>query len=406
MNIADLRFLVVEDHAFQRWELTRLLADIGARKVFEAPDGQTALEIFQNLTDPVDIIVSDLDMPRMDGMEFIRHLGEVGYPVSVILTSALDRALLSSVATMTQAYGITLLGTIEKPPSAKALAALIELHKPSGEARSRLFAATQVMQIDEIAEGLRKDEFEAFFQPKVALATGRLSGVEALARWRHPRLGVIPPYAFIAAIEESPLIDELTWVMLRKAAEAHATWRAAGLAVPVSVNLSAASLADTTLADRVTSLVRSLAMEPHNVVLEVTESAAATNVARALENLSRLRMKGFGLSIDDYGTGYSSMQQLTRVPFTELKIDQSFVRNIPTEGAGRVVLESSLEMARRLKLTSVAEGVETREDWDLLLELGCDHAQGYFIAMPMEARVFLDWARKRAAEKDAQSVAR
>jgi EAL domain-containing protein (putative c-di-GMP-specific phosphodiesterase class I) len=135
-------------------------------------------------------------------------------------------------------------------------------------------------------------------------------------------------------------------------------------------------------------------------VLEVTESAATTNVGRALENLSRLRMKGFGLSIDDYGTGYSSMQQLTRVPFTELKIDQSFVRNIPTVGAARVVLESSLEMARKLNLTSVAEGVETRGDWDLLRELGCDYAQGYFVAMPMDAAAFMAWAQKWSANKE------
>jgi len=406
VNIADLRFLVVEDHAFQRWQLTQLLGDLGARQVFEAQDGQTALEIVQNLSKPIDIIVSDLDMPRMDGMEFIRHVGEVGYPVSVILTSALDRALLSSVANMTQAYGISLLGTIEKPPSVKALKTLIELHVPAGDTRERLPTARAAMQADEIAEGLRRNEFEAFFQPKVALANGTLSGAEALARWRHPTLGMVPPYAFIPAIENSPLIDALTETMLRRTAEAHAAWRKAGLHIPVSVNLSAASLADTALADRVTALVRELAMSPQDIVLEVTESAATTNLGRALENLSRLRMKGFGLSIDDYGTGYSSMQQLTRIPFTELKIDQSFVRNIPAEGAGRVVLESSLEMARRLKLTSVAEGVETREDWDLLCELGCDHAQGYFIAMPMEATAFASWAQRWEVERSRKLAAR
>jgi EAL domain-containing protein (putative c-di-GMP-specific phosphodiesterase class I)/CheY-like chemotaxis protein len=399
VQAADLRFLVVEDHGFQRWELSRQLADLGAKHVFEAQDGLTALEIFQNLTEPIDVIVTDLDMPRMDGMEFIRHVGEVGYPVSVILTSALERTLLASVATMAEAYGIKLLGTIEKPPSAKKLAALIEQHQPSSEPKQghRAFAA---MAIDEIAEGLGKNEFEAFFQPKVSLATGRLTGAEALARWRHPKHGVIPPFAFMKALESSPLIDELTWVMLRKSSRAHADWRKAGVAVPVSVNLSAASLTDTTLADKVTTLVREQEMDPREIVLEVTESAATTNVGRALENLSRLRMKGFGLSIDDYGTGYSSMQQLTRVPFTELKIDQSFVRNIPTVGAARVVLESSLEMARKLNLTSVAEGVETRGDWDLLRELGCDYAQGYFVAMPMDAAAFMAWAQKWSANKE------
>jgi EAL domain-containing protein (putative c-di-GMP-specific phosphodiesterase class I)/CheY-like chemotaxis protein len=401
MQAADLRFLVVEDHGFQRWELSRQLADLGAKHVFEAQDGLTALEIFQNLTEPIDVIVTDLDMPRMDGMEFIRHIGEVGYPVSVILTSALERSLLASVATMAEAYGIKLLGTIEKPPSAKKLAALIEQHQPAQEPQ-RSHGAHAAMQIEEIAEGLRKGEFEAFFQPKVSLATGRLCGAEALARWRHPKQGIIPPFAFMKAIEAGPLIDELTWVMLRMASQAHAEWRKTGVAVPVSVNLSAASLTDTALADKVTNLVREHGMAPRDMVLEVTESAATTNIGRALENLSRLRMKGFGLSIDDYGTGYSSMQQLTRVAFTELKIDQSFVRNIPTVGAARVVLESSLEMARKLNLTSVAEGVETRGDWDLLRELGCDHAQGYFVAIPMDAAAFMHWAQRWSASKEAK----
>jgi EAL domain-containing protein (putative c-di-GMP-specific phosphodiesterase class I) len=124
----------------------------------------------------------------------------------------------------------------------------------------------------------------------------------------------------------------------------------------------------------------------------VTESATTTKIGRALENLSRLRMKGFGLSIDDYGTGYSSMQQLIRVAFTELKIDRSFVANAATQRSARVILESSLEMARKLNISSVAEGVETQQDWDLLGQLGCELAQGYFIARPMPAQKLLQWA--------------
>jgi EAL domain-containing protein (putative c-di-GMP-specific phosphodiesterase class I) len=130
------------------------------------------------------------------------------------------------------------------------------------------------------------------------------------------------------------------------------------------------------------------------MVLEITESAAMTNVGQVLENLTRLRMKGFGLSIDDYGTGYSSMQQLMRVPFTELKIDQSFVSHASRQESSRLILESSLDMARKLNITSVAEGAETQEDWNLLRECSCDLAQGFFIAEPMEAGVFPDWVRE------------
>jgi EAL domain-containing protein (putative c-di-GMP-specific phosphodiesterase class I) len=125
----------------------------------------------------------------------------------------------------------------------------------------------------------------------------------------------------------------------------------------------------------------------------VTESAATTDVGVALENLARLRMKGFGLSIDDYGTGYSSMRQLTRIAFSELKVDQSFVMNATRENSARVILESSLKLAKKLRITSVAEGVETSADFQLLRRLHCDVAQGFFIARPMEASAYLDWVR-------------
>src|SRR5258706_10351418 len=159
----------------------------------------------------------------------------------------------------------------------------------------------------------------------------------------------------------------------------------------VSVNLSLKSLGDVRFADRVTRLVRSQNLEPHHVVLEITESAATTDVGKALENLARLRMKGFGLSIDDYGTGYSSMQQLSRIPFTELKIDQSFVLSALEKESSKVILASSLDMAKKLGLKAVAAGVETRAHWNLLKDLGCDLAQGYFIAKPMDAHTFQKW---------------
>ncbi|HTW53764.1 MAG TPA: EAL domain-containing protein [Stellaceae bacterium] len=160
----------------------------------------------------------------------------------------------------------------------------------------------------------------------------------------------------------------------------------------ISVNLSLKSLVDTEIAERITEIVRGEAIDPHSIILEVTESAAMTVVPRALENLARLRIRGFRLSIDDYGTGYSSMQQLTRIAFTELKIDQSFVMSALDSKASKVILESSIEMARKLKIKSVAEGVETRAHWDLLQALGCDIAQGYFIARPMPAADVAGWA--------------
>jgi EAL domain-containing protein (putative c-di-GMP-specific phosphodiesterase class I) len=169
----------------------------------------------------------------------------------------------------------------------------------------------------------------------------------------------------------------------------------------VSVNLSLASLADTTLADQITQIVKNTGLAPHDMTLEVTETTAMTDVAPALENLTRLRMHGFGLSIDDYGTGFSSMQQLTRVPFTELKIDQSFVRGFAANVRLRPIVESSVEMARRLNIKSVAEGAETQEDWDALKAIGCDLVQGYFVSRPLEEKAFVQFCDTHAADPEA-----
>ncbi len=396
MRIADLSFLAVEDHDFQRGVLLRILAGLGAKGAIGAPDGRAALDVLMAHDAGVDIVISDLDMPGMDGMEFMRHIGEAHLPVSVILASALEGSLLASVEAMARIYGVRILGTIEKPVTAAKLEPLIALHASepakAGPAEGGRFAFT----LDDVVRGLDNDEFEPFFQPKVELGSGRIRGAEALARWRHPQHGVIAPAEFIGLMEYHGLIDALTWIMLRKAAAFCSAWRAAsGQDVSISVNLSVKSLADVQLAGRIVEVVRGANLEPQHMIFEVTESATTTSAGAALENLSRLRMKGFGLSIDDYGTGYASIHHVTRIAFTELKIDQSFVVNAAEQKAARVVLESSLDMARKLHIISVAEGVETQQGWDLLRRLGCSWAQGDFIAAPMEAAVFLKWAQAR-----------
>jgi len=393
MNAEKLCFLVAEDHDFQRRTLVEMLKRLGAKQVLDANDGRSALELFRDPAAKVDIIISDLDMPGMDGMELIRHIGEAGNPVAMILSSAVDRAVLSSVETMTRAYGINLLGAMEKPVTLSKLEAMIGRYRPPQPRSDRPRAPSSPFSLEEVRRGLDEDEFEAFFMPKMDLANGRVESAEALARWRHPEKGIVAPYAFIGVMEDGGLIDDLTWAMLKKSARQLREWAASGFepGMALSVNLSLKSLIDTDIADRITQIVRGKGVEPSSIILEVTESAAMTEVARALENLARLRMRGFRLSIDDYGTGYSSMQQLTRIAFTELKIDQSFVLSALEKEASRVILESSIEMARKLKMKSVAEGVETRAHWDFLRMLGCDVAQGYFIAPPMEAAEFPKW---------------
>jgi len=402
-DIAGLRFLVVEDHGFQRWLIASLLEGMGAKSVCPVSDGRAALEVLAALDRGIDVVVSDLDMPGMDGMELIRHMAENRHLASLIVVSALSPVLINTVETMSRAYGVDLLAAIQKPLTAKKLVAALALRRPAGldEPGGRGEAQFTVSQI---AEGLDRKQFEAYFQPKVAIRSGKLEGAEALARWHHPEHGLVPPEAFIATVEACGLIDALTESMVEQAVTSCRAWHEARLELAVSVNLSPASLNDTTLADRMTRLVEVASLEPRFVTFEITESVATTDLGRKLENLSRLRMKGFGLSIDDYGTGYSSMQRLSSIPFTELKIDQSFVGNLTTDAASRAMVESSLELAQKLHITATAEGVETQPEWEMLLKMGCALAQGYFIARPMEAAPFLDWARDRdaAANRMAQ----
>jgi EAL domain-containing protein (putative c-di-GMP-specific phosphodiesterase class I) len=330
-------------------------------------------------------------MPGMDGIEFIRHMGDSQMPVALIVASDQDRAIVDSVANMARAYGVNLLAGMQKPITAKKLAAALAGY----EKKAKVTPETpRQFTLPEICQGIDKGEFEPFYQPKMDLVTGRIHGAEALARWRHPQHGVLGPQSFIKALETSWQIDDLTLVMMRKAATCCRAWRALGAEATVSVNVSLTSLTDLTLADRLTEIVREHLLEPRDFVLEVTETAAASHLGKVLENLSRLRMKGFGLAIDDYGTGYSSMQELTRSPFTELKIDQSFVQNAPSSAASRAVLESGLEMAAKLDISCVAEGVETKEHVLLLRELNCEQAQGFYIAKPMAGGDFLRWLQQ------------
>ncbi len=399
MVVAEgLIVLVVEDDDFQRRTVARMLRSMGALEVIEAGDGKQALAVLRGPA-WVDLVVCDLDMPEMDGMEFLRHLGQAHNCASVIICSAQERSLLLSVEKMALAYGVRLLGAIDKPVTRDRIENLIAGHEPNALSQARAAGAVAGFSLEQIMSGLQQKQFEPFFQPKVEMTTGQTIGAEALARWRHPKHSLVGPNAFISLLEQSGNIDELTFAMLEDSVKACRSWRERGLDLTVSVNLSLVSLADTKLADRLIQAVRSAGLGPDHVIFEIMETVAMTEVASVLENLTRLRMRGFGLAVDDYGTGFSSLQQLTRVPFTEIKIDQEFVKGCAINPSSRTIVESSVEMARRLGIKSVAEGVETQEDWDVLKAAGCNVAQGYFIAKPLDESSFVAFCMAESALK-------
>lgn len=387
--------LIAEDHDFQCRALALLLRSLGAARVLEAADGTEALALFDAADCGVDLIICDLDMPRMDGMELMRHLGSRQCDVGVIITSAHESNVINSVQIMAHAYGLRLLGVIEKPATRESVGRLIELDAAELKLReTQSIAVASPCSIDDIQAGIAADQFEPFFQPKADLSSGRIVGAEALARWLHPERGIIPPAAFIGPLESAGRLDDLTFRMLERSAAACRGWREAGFDLGVSVNLSLVSLTSTDLADRITDTVVGAGLEPARMTLEITESAAMTDVATALENLARLRLRGFGLAIDDFGTGFSSIQQLARIAFTELKIDRSFVSRLQDKNESRVIVETSIDMARRLGIQSVAEGIESQAEWNLLADAGCCIGQGYFISRAVDDEQFIALCRR------------
>ena len=387
MTLSTLRVLVVEDHGFQRRVALRLLADCGITDALEAADGVSALAVLERQPQPPDVVLVDLDMPGMDGIEFIGHVAQRRLARAVALVSALDPALLNTVQTMARAYGLFVLGSVEKPlTSDKLLAVLGKYEEHQGEV-----GEDEIVEIsaDEIRAALVAGEVQPWFQPQVEFGNGKVIGVEALARWCRRDGRVVPPRHFVPVAERSGLADALTETMLVEACRWKRRWDQAGMRLRLSVNVSPATLHDPAAADHYQRLVQELGVDPSEVVLEITESLVMADAARGLGVLARLRLKGFGLSIDDFGTGYSSLAQLSQVPFTELKIDQGFVAGVHAQPRKRAVVEASLDLARKLGLETVAEGVETTEDWQVLAALGCDAAQGYLIspAVPGEELV-------------------
>lgn len=392
MEIAHLHFLVVERDAAERRALVDMLTHLGATRITQAQDGDSAYRLFQEVCDPgIDIAVLDLDLAGRDGLELIRGFGAMHSNARLIVTGRHDSNLLFSVETMALAYGVDLLGTISKPVAVPQLEGLLGHYAPPAAAPQA--RARPAFSFADLGEALESQQFEPFFQPKIELGTGDVKGLEVFARWRHPEHGVLAPAAFIDALEQNNRIDFLDWTMIERAVACSRQFQQQGLPDAISLNLAPETLAEPDFVQQIWACVERHGVSANAITFEMPESAVLTDDPAFLERLVRLRMMGYGLAIDDYGTGRSNMQLLARVPFTELKIDRSFVDGASRKRSLATVLKSCMGLAQNLGRKSVAVGVETRQDWDFLQGLGCTYAQGYHIAKPMEAERFAGWLR-------------
>jgi EAL domain-containing protein (putative c-di-GMP-specific phosphodiesterase class I)/FixJ family two-component response regulator len=388
--------LVVDDSAVQRSHAVALCRELGVQMIYEAAGGQEALDLLAMLVLPPDLLIIDLEMPGMDGIELIQQLKERKFMIPLIVASSRETSLIQSVETLARNLGLPVLAGLQKPLRAKSLCGALErfdevsgaTNEPPPKEAALTFTAGM------LASAIAAGEIKVHYQPKVDMRTGIVRGVEALARWQPTGGAFVRPDHFIALAEREGLIHDLTLSVMGQALAQAADWNSHGLKLSTAINLSPGLLNRPSLVQEVSDMVEQHALQADQVVLEVTETSLVDCMGAALGVLARLRLKGFGLSIDDYGTGFSSMQQLARIPFTELKIDRSFVHGAHQRKNLRVILQSALDMARQLDLVTVAEGVESLEDWRLLQECGCNVGQGYLIAKPMAASEMPQWLKR------------
>jgi len=371
-STSPLRLLAVDDEP----EIGRLVAIVASRAGFEVRtvDNPGAFREQLAAWRPTHVLV-DLQMPDADGVELLREVGGLPHGPRVMILSGVEPRVLAAARRWAVESGLDVAAVMGKPVRLHELRAVLE----------EVAGSKVEIGVETLAEALDGDQLFLQYQPKVRAVDHRMVGVEALVRWRHPVRGLVPPDDFIPIAEQSGLIADLTDWIARTAIGQAGAWRAMGLDLDVALNLSAASLHDLALPDRLEAMCRDEGVEPATIVIEITESAAMSDARAALEILTRLRIKSFGLSIDDFGVGYSSMRELRRMPFSELKLDASFLEDGLDKADDAAIVGAIVALGHGLGLTVVAEGIEDAATLAHVRELGCDLLQGYHLGRPMEA---------------------
>lgn len=378
--------LIVEDHPFQHMYLQHLFNELGAFKLEAARDGQEALERLRQQN--FDLVLTDLLMPGMDGVQFIQHLTSLPHKPGLAIMSAASRRMLMAASLVAKNLGVDVLGLISKPVEPAALRSLIDQLTLRQQATVQAKPTTLEFNRQTLVDALNNHAFQAWFQPKKSLHNGRIVAAEALVRWMHPEQGVLLPSAFLSTLNAFGLEERLLWVMLKQAMDAQTRWREQGYDIPVSINLPTHLLNSHDLADRLLEFVLHHQGVPGKLCFELMECSVPEDLSNFYAGACRLRMKGFGLSQDDFGKGYSSYMSLVSTPFTELKIDRALVQRCDESESLSSALASIVALGRKLGLTVVAEGVETPQELELLRKVDCNQVQGFLISHAVSVEQF------------------
>ncbi|HHQ2636231.1 TPA: EAL domain-containing response regulator [Pseudomonas aeruginosa] len=391
-SVPACKVLIVDDHPFQRAYLRELFSEHGVTSVYLAKEGESALRLLEQ--ESFSLILSDLMMPGLDGVQLIQRLAGLECSPPLAIMSALPRRMMLNVSNVARMLGIDIIGQIAKPVTPVAIRELLELLEGFRRKRKAERRPLRVFEHEVLEQALAEGQFQAWFQPKRHLPSGRIFAAEALVRWRHPCAGLLLPGEFLTELERHGLEQALLFHMLERAVDVQVAWQKQGFSIKVSLNLPSHLLEIADLPDKLLSRVRSMGGCPGMLVLELTESSTTRQASCFHAAACRLRMMGFGLSLDDFGKGYSSFANWIRTPFTEVKIDRSMVLDCAQDRACASALESIIDLAGQLGAEVVAEGVEQTQQLELLARIGCHFAQGFLIAPALPEASFLQMLRE------------
>lgn len=368
----------------QRAVMVHQLQRCGVTHVIEAQEGAQAITLLQ-AGGGVDIAICDLQMAGMDGLAFLRNISGDKLVRAIVISSEVDITLRNAVGTMVGMWGFTFLGDLGKPAKLDQLETLLARYTRHATCDIENTKESGVCPPwHEIEQGLHQLEFEAYFQPKISLSDGRLSGAEVLARWRHPTLGVLGPGAFLPMLEALDQLDTLFWQLFEQGLALQQAHPGLGLAF----NVHTSQLAIPGFAWRIACKLKEYGVPASLLTLEITESGALAVTPDALAVLLRLRLMGCVLAMDDFGAGYSSLGRLCELPFNQIKLDGAFLQDLHRDSRGYAVIRSAVGLAHSLDLSLVIEGVETQDQLTHLQALGCREVQGFLFGRPVCASRF------------------
>ncbi len=383
----NISILLIDDEPFVLNIAEKILRGLGYENIDTANNGNIALGKLVTAEDPYQLIICDLNMPEMDGVEFMRHACNSDYSGGILILSGEDSRMLETALSLARTHKLDVLGALEKPLKAEEIEKILVKFEPKNK-EERISAPVKSISETELLEGIRgsaTNQLHLVYQPKVNVKSGQITGVETLARWWNQERGVLSPACFIPIAEASGNIDSLTNKIFEAALTQAAEWDREGKELRTAINFSVNSFSSPEFCEFILATRENSGLGSEQILLEITETQAMNIPTDCLEALMSLRLKRYGLSIDDFGTGHSSLAQLKNIPFSEMKVDRAFVNGAANDPSSRAILEASISIARKLNMEIVAEGAETKEDWDLAEELGCDYVQGFYCAKPMRS---------------------